>query len=133
MKTRFPSLAILPFLMAGSAFAQMPNHAPKRLDGGRRIPPMFAKADLDRDGFLTFAEMQKQAEIRFLRMDSSKDGRVSVEEFRKSAKKTMKNRFGKGRRGLGTGWEKGRMKNAFSPERSHQNWNGHIQNYPARP
>ncbi|HAU28843.1 MAG TPA: hypothetical protein DCW68_01870 [Rhodospirillaceae bacterium] len=94
MKSRFLTLAILPILMAGSAFAQMPGNTE---NAPRKMPPILAEADLDKDGFLTLAEMQKQTEIRLAKMDTDKDGRVSMEEIRASAKHMRKGMKHEGR------------------------------------
>lgn len=55
-------------------------------DGGR---DMFARADANRDGRLTLAEMTAPALARFDRIDANRDGTISREEMQ-AARRTMR-------------------------------------------
>jgi Ca2+-binding EF-hand superfamily protein len=52
---------------------------------------MFAKADTNKDGKISLAEMQQSALGRFDRMDANHDGKVSLQERRemRQAKKAQ--------------------------------------------
>lgn len=88
-------------VLAGAAVAQTakPMHHPEtRAEVGAKVREMFAKADANKDGFVTEAEMKAAHEARaehrderraeraqgmFDRLDANKDGVLSRDEFAK--------------------------------------------------
>lgn len=84
-------------LLAAGAFAQVAPPAPRAAGGG------LMRADANRDGVISRAEMIADAQARFAAMDADKDGKVTGDE-REAAREAMRaQRPGGGQGGRGGG------------------------------